>query len=167
MVIAMSLPKRKSNRLKDYDYSSSGAYFITICTKNKQKILCDIVRVDDLGDPIIRLTEIGKIVERYIISANKIDNITVEKYVVMPNHIHIIVSVDNSGGSPRSSTLTSATIPNMVSTFKRFVNAEVGENVFHRSYYDHIIRDEKDYLRIWDYIDTNPAKWADDCYYST
>ncbi|MBQ8783528.1 MAG: transposase [Clostridia bacterium] len=161
----MSLPKRKPNRLKDYDYSSNGAYFLTICTKDKQKILCDIVRVDDLGDPIIKLTEIGKIVDKYIVSANKIDNVTVDKYVVMPNHIHMIVSVENFGGSPRSSTLTSATIPNLVSALKRFINAEAGKNIFHRSYHDHIIRDENDYLRIWEYIDTNPVKWTNDCYY--
>ena len=106
----MELPKRKPTRLKGHDYSTLGAYFITICTKQKKKVLCDIVRVDDLGDPKVVLTDIGKIVDKYIVSANKIKEVKIDKYVVTPNHIHMIVLVSNTGGSSRSSTLTSATV---------------------------------------------------------
>ncbi|MBQ8057018.1 MAG: transposase [Ruminococcus sp.] len=79
----------------------------------------------------------------------------------MPNHIHILVSVYNSGMS-KSPSPTNETIPSFVSTFKRFVNKEAGENIFQRSYYDHIVRDERDYLSRWQYIENNPIKWEED-----
>ena len=60
---------------------------------------------------------------------------------------------------------TNKTIPHFVSTLKRFVNRDCGTNIFQRSFYDHIIRDEVDYLKIWNYIDTNPQRWAEDKYY--
>ena len=91
----MNLPKRKPTRLKDYDYSSEGAYFITICTKNKQKILCDIVGDGAHDVPKINLSPMGEIVEKYILSTNKIPELTVDKYVIMPNHIHLILLLQN------------------------------------------------------------------------
>lgn len=65
----------------------------------------------------------------------------------------------------QSAPRTNNVISHAVSTLKRFVNKDVGHNIFQRSFYDHVIRDEKDYLKIWDYIDTNPQKWQDDEYY--
>ncbi len=85
--------------------------------------------------------------------------------MVMPNHIHMIIFVGNADGTSRAPSPTNATIPHLVSTLKRFVNREVGYNIFQRSFYDHIIRDYKDYYRIWKYIDNNPGRWAEDKYY--
>ena len=163
----MALPKRKSNRLTDFDYSTNGCYFITICTANKQKILCNIVGCDALDAPKTLLTQQGKIVEKYIKSSNNIPQITVCKYVIMPNHIHILLKLHNSGinGTSKAPSPTNKAIPHFVSTLKRFVNRDCGVNIFQRSFYDHIIRDENDYLKIWNYIDTNPHKWAEDKYY--
>ncbi len=76
----------------------------------------------------------------------------------MPNHIHILVSVYDNGTSGKPSP-TNEIIPSFVSTLKRYVNREVGKNIFQRSYYEHIIRDEKDFLNRWQYIDNNPLKW--------
>ncbi len=160
----MNLPKRKPTRLKDYDYSSNGAYFVTICTHNKQKILCDIVGEGALDVPKIILSNEGKIVEKYILSTNNIINLSVDKYVIMPNHIHLILTVENNGTSKAPSP-TNNIISHSISTFKRFVNKDIGYNIFQRSFHDHIIRDERDYLKIWNYIDTNPQKWNEDCFY--
>ncbi len=162
----MNLPKRKPTRLKDYDYSSEGAYFITICTKDKQKMLCDIVGDGAHDVPKINLSPMGGIVEKYILSTNKIPELTVDKYVIMPNHIHLILLLQNQNGTSKAPSPTNNIISRSISTFKRFVNKDIGHNIFQRSFHDHIIRDQNDYLKIWNYIDTNPQKWADDCFYT-
>lgn len=155
------LPKRKHPRLKSYDYSEQGLYFITICVKNREKLLCKIVGRDVLDAPKTELTAIGKIVEKYINSINNASKITVEKYVIMPDHIHLMVFVENEDyyGASGTSRPTHSLIPRMVSGFKRLSNKEIGRNIWQASYYDHIIRDEKDYLVRWDYIENNPALW--------
>ena len=170
----MELPKRKPNRLSYYHYSTPGAYFITICTKEKKNILGRIVGGGAFDAPRLYPTEAGIVAERYILSGNRIPGITVDKYVVMPNHIHMILIVE--GGTSRAPSPTGAeegripsptneAIPHFVSTYKRFCSKDLGENIFQRSYHDHVIRNEQDYLRIWQYIDTNPAKWQEDCFY--
>ena len=161
----MELPKRKPTRLRKYDYSQNGYYFLTICTHNKQKILCDIVGGGAFDAPKIVLSEIGKIVDKYILSTNNIPNLFVDKYVIMPNHIHLILSVENLNGTSRAPSPTNNIISTSISALKRFVNKEVGKNIFQRSFHDHIIRDEHDYLKIWNYIDSNPAKWESDCFF--
>ena len=161
----MDLPKRKPNRLPEYAYSSPGIYFITICTQGKQRILANIVGGGALDAPQTQLTNTGKIVEKHILSSNKIPNIQVDKYVIMPNHIHLLLMVTETSGPPKASAPTTAIIPHFVSTFKRFCHREIGTRIFQRSYHDHIIRNRQDYLKIWEYIDNNPAKWEEDCFY--
>ena len=70
------------------------------------------------------------------------------------------------GGMSGTPSPTNATIPRTIADFKRLVNKETGSDVFQRSYHDHIVHNEKDYGKIWDYIDTNPLKWKEDCFYS-
>ena len=138
---------------------------MTICTKEKKCILSSItVGADAPGGPCIALTKTGRIVEKYILSTENIPGIHIDKYVIMPNHIHLLLTVDETIGPPRASAPTMKAIPNAVSSLKRLVNREVGENIWQRSYHDHIIRDESDYLKIAQYIENNPAKWGDDCY---
>ena len=165
------LKKRKPTRLKEFDYSSSGAYFITICTKERQKILSKIVGDGAHDVPKTELTEYGKIVEKYILSTDKIENAFVEQYVIMPNHIHMIVYVANpenkyenlkGGGTSRAPSPTNEIIPHIVSTLKRLCNKEIGENIFQRSYHDHIIRNKEDYEEISKYIYQNPINWETD-----
>lgn len=159
---------RKNNRLDFFDYSQNGAYFVTVCTKDKAKILSDVVGDGALDVPQIYLSNYGKIVENEIIKSNEIyDHITVDKYVIMPNHIHLIIVVNNNNqkGTSRAPSRTNETIPAFVSTLKRFTNKKCGQKIWQRSFHDHIIRNEKDYLRIWEYVDTNAAKWQSDCYY--
>ena len=88
----MNLPQRKPTRLKNYDYSQNGYYFITICTKDKRKILCDIVGEGLCALPTVELTDIGKIVNQSIeYINNEYEGILIDKYVIMPNHVHLIL----------------------------------------------------------------------------
>ena len=166
-----NLPQRKPNRLKDFDYSSDAMYFITICVQGKECILSQIVGDGALDVPINTLTEYGKIVEKYIVSGNRTECIRVDNYVVMPNHIHLILSINknrtsvDSSGTSRAPSPTNQLIPHFISTLKRFCHAEIGFKIFQRSYHDHIIRNEKEYIKIWEYIENNPAKWNEDCFY--
>ncbi len=163
---------RKSTRLKGFDYSSNGAYFITICVEDTGCILSSIVGADDLGSPTVKLTDYGKIVDDNIRRIDTIySEITIDNYVIMPNHIHILLSIHNDkdtfNGAPRSSPPTN-TLSKIVSAFKKYTSEEIGAKVWQRGFHDHIIRDEYDYLTRWQYIDENPKKWiiGKDKYYS-
>ena len=149
-------PTRKPTRLQNYDYSQNGCYFVTVCVKDRKPILSTIVRGDDLGAPkTIRLKPYGKIAEKYIQSMETAyDTVKVENYIIMPNHVHLLISIDTYG-APRSSPPTVSTI---IAAFKRFVNQEIGENIWKRSFYDEIIKNEVHFLRAWEYIEYNALK---------
>lgn len=162
--VDVDLPKRKRNRLANYDYSSHGAYFVTICTEGRKKVLSDIVGA---GFPVPKME--GKIAAEWIEKIpEKYPEVHICNYVVMPNHIHILLKIDGTceTGDP------SPTLGNVIGWYKYTVSKEInlkngtpGNRVFQRSYHDHIIRGEKDYLKIWEYIDANPIRWHDDCFY--
>ena len=161
------LPERKPNRLATFDYSRGGAYFLTICTQDRKRILSKIVGTK-VGDgaydiPQIQLTRIGKIVEKYILSTSNIKGVSVVEYVIMPNHIHLILCVDDDGTSRAPSpTKQNSIASHTVSTLKRFVNKEIGENIFQRSFYDRIIRNNDEYMEICNYVRLNPDNWEND-----
>ncbi len=158
------LTARKNMRLSGCDYSQNGAYFLTICVKDKHEMLGRIgVGSDDLGAPHAILSEYGTIVEKYILQIEDHYNVALEKYVIMPNHIHMIIRVKD--GVPRSSRPTML-IPTIIAALKKMINKSIGFSMWQRSYHDHIIRNEADYQRIWAYIDENPARLTEDCYYT-
>ena len=163
------LPKRKPTRLKNFDYSTPGAYFVTVCTDQRRQILSRIVGVDVLGDPQnVELLPHGMVADKYIKQMNGFyENITVDQYVIMPNHIHLVLFV-REDGSPRTSTPTrqTTTVSHFVSTFKRFCNKEYGGNIWQRGFYDHVIRERKDYEKIVKYIYENPIRWHYDELYT-
>ena len=168
----MEQKRRKATRLKGFDYSQNGAYFITICVKDMKCVLAEIVGADDLGSPLIFLTDYGTIAEKNIVKMNSIyDNIAVDNYIIMPNHIHLLVSISNEKsatyGAPRSSPPTNA-LSRFVTAFKKYTSKEIGTNIWQRGFHDHIIRNENDYLTRWQYIDENPKKWllGKDKYYA-
>lgn len=157
----MTLPERKKIRLANYDYSSIGAYFITLCTKNKEKNLSRI-NVGD-GLPVPKNTTYGNVIEKYIDEIKiKYPDVSVDKYVIMPNHIHMIIVISKSGtGNP------SPTISNIMGWFKYQTTKEINNmhstpsrNFWQRSYFDHIIRGRQDYEEQWRYIDENPIRWV-------
>ena len=117
------LPKRKSPRLKGYDYSTPGAYFITICVKDRKQLLSEIVGDDAHIVPQNHLSEIGLICDKYINNINvKYENIIVDKYIIMPNHIHMIVFLC---GTMRASSPTK-NIETIVRSVKTMVTKEIG-----------------------------------------
>lgn len=168
----MEVPKRKNVRLPNYDYSTPGYYFITICTWHKRKIFGNIDGGDIFNAPKMSLSVIGGIAELEVSEIEKhYQNVIVDKYTIMPNHIHMIIRItERINPFP---TMGRCDIPNVVGKFKAAVTRNVGKafmpsaapQIWQSSFHDHIIRGEKDYLRIWQYIDDNPAKWAEDCFY--
>ena len=161
------LPSRKPIRLKGYDYGQNGAYFITVCVKDRKQILSNIiVGAGVLDCPNVQLLKHGEIADTYLRQLDDFyENICVDKYVIMPNHIHFILRVTNGQSRTPAPTRGNAAVAQFVSTFKRFCNKEYGENIWQSRYYDHIIRGEHDYAEIWRYIDENPHKWTLDEYY--
>ena len=151
----MEHPQRKPNRIPDYDYSLGGCYFVTICTQNRAHMLSHIVG----DDAHIVPKPYGQIVEKYIRNAPE-----VEKYVLMPDHVHMIIRLKS--GSMWASTPTSARcqqhnrVSGIVRSIKTLTTKEIGTPIFQRSYYDHVIRNQQDYNEIWEYIENNPRKWA-------
>ena len=212
------MQNRKKHRLDKALYSQPGAYFITVCVKDRKPILSAIVGADDhIGPqtdqphvgaddhigPQVSLTEIGKVVDKY---TKQIPGIGA--YVIMPNHVHMMIHISgkNIGEGPMwssaptegysatvqteeiagyrnrtsaptegfsvmdgpmwSSAPTEGNVQNMVRTWKTLIAKELGQSVWQRSYYDHIVRDEQDYVKILEYIMGNPGKWAEDKYFT-
>ena len=181
---------RRSIRIKEYDYSQEGLYFITICTFNHK---CLFGYIDNYE---MILNEFGKITcHEWLQTGEMRKNITLHEFVIMPNHMHGIIEIDGStcrGTMPRAlvhrgakeeGTLqrapteqfgkpTSNTIPTIVRGYKSTVTKQInnirktpGQSVWQRSYYEHVIRNEKSYNRIIEYIRYNPEKWLKDKYY--
>ena len=153
----MDLPKRKQNRLSCFDYSSNGAYTITICTKDKAKILSEICR----GGVLLRPT--GKIIENEILELEKRYNVVIDTYCIMPNHIHMILFINNFSREEQS---PSPTISDVVCAFKSITTKKInafenikGRQIWQRSFFDHIIRNEQDLFYERRYIDENPVRW--------
>ena len=200
-----NLQKRKGNRLKGFDYNSAGVYFLTVCTKERQCLLSKIsnkggesfdvtnrlpedfnlqsVGTDVLDGPCVELTQYGQIADKYIRQISSFyDDISVDAYVIMPNHIHILLSfkdlrtvedvgpygrelhiLQNTGENvPAQKTVTAR----FISIFKRFCNKEYGENIWQSRSHDHIVRDQKDYDSRMVYICKNPMNWYYDELYS-
>ena len=171
------LPKRKPTRLKNYDYSSSGAHFVTICVKDRIKCLSEIIKTDQVNEEKteslsvgeglappeywMKLKPCGKVAkEQLLLLEERYKNITIEDYVIMPDHIHAIVFFhEEAGGASPSPTLD-----DVICTFKsltsRMCKEYYGvEKIFQRSFSEHIIRDRKDYETRKRYIYDNPIKW--------
>jgi len=161
------LPKRKNIRLKGYDYSQAGYYFITICVKDKMDFFGEVLNGK------VCLNECGEIAENELIKIpTHYDNVKIDKFIIMPNHIHMIIvifSPERINPFP-----TKVDIPNIVGKYKAGVTRTVGNafmrsdimrnEIWQKSFHDHIIRDEEEYKYIWKYIDENPLNWESDEY---
>ena len=167
----MEQNERKLNRLENYDYSRNGLYFITICTKNRVPYLSEITEDPlfvgaDIIRPIINLTNIGKILDYSINEIkNHYENVSVMKYCIMPDHVHLIISIVNEIVPADSGRMVSApTVSTIIGSLKRFVSKETGISLWQKKFHDHIIRNEKEFLEICSYIDNNPINWVNDIY---
>ena len=165
------LKQRKTPRLQGFDYNKVGAYFITICTNDRRCILSHIVGTGVLDCPKLELTRYGTIADKYINQLNDFyDYISVDDYVIMPNHIHILLFIKPNGQSgtpvPTRVNRANSVFSKFVSTFKRFCNKEYGENIWQARTNDHIIRNQEDYEKHLKYIHENPIRWQFDELYS-
>ena len=165
------LAKRKAIRLKGFDYNRTGAYFITICTQNRRCVLSNVVGTGLPDCPSVKLAPHGEIADKIINQLNDFyEDISVDRYVIMPNHIHLLLFVRQSGQSGRPVPTTkvdaNSIVSRFVSTFKRFCNKEYGENIWQSRFNDHIIRDRQDYEEHVRYIYENPIRWPSDELYS-
>ncbi|SHM11436.1 transposase [Ruminococcus flavefaciens] len=185
----MDRPQRKDIRLDNYDYSRSGAYFVTICTRNKMCIFWDnndkyrpilsnieATEKQNVGahsvrpqiknhDKKIHLSDIGKTVKEGLKNINHYyPMVMVDKYVIMPNHIHVIIRIeaDNVGIETGGRTLCAPTLSLIIKNFKEFVTKQIGFSVWQRSFYDRVLRNEWEYRNAWQYIENNPENWEND-----
>ncbi|MCP4724807.1 MAG: transposase [bacterium] len=173
-------PERRSTRLKEYDYSQAGGYFITICTYNRECIFGDI------NDGEMHLNEFGRVVKKEWVKSQKIRReIQLDEYTIMPNHFHAILHIENSTDendsirANRRSPLRVDTVKmekkslsSLVAGFKSNVTIYInkirqtpGMHVWQRNFYEHVIRDEEDLNKIRQYILDNPQKWEQDNYF--
>ena len=148
----MSYYTRKSPRIPNYDYSTQNYYFITICSHNRRCIF----------GSVNQLSRIGRIAEEHIKQlSSHYEDVSVEKYVVMPNHIHMILVLDCNGRYDAQQ---------IIGQYKSGVSREVRKflpdlEVWQRSFHDHVIRSQSAFEKIWLYIEANPQLWKDDCFY--
>ena len=157
----MALPRRKPNRLPNYDYSQAGYYFITLCTKDKQPLFWQPSVGATYGRPLH--SDLGRIAEDTLSRLDAVyPYVRVDKWVVMPNHIHLILVLGADADGPPQ---VAPTVSRVMKQFKGAVSKRAGIPLWQKSFHDHVIRGEADYRRIWNYIDANPRKWREDCYY--
>lgn len=180
---------RKSIRLKGYDYSQAGLYFITICVQDRKCRFGEIAGVENF-QPEMVLNDAGNIADKCWLEIPKhFPNAVLHEYIVMPNHVHGIVELIQTG-SPNESVAPVGVqnfeplptrnefrkiIPHSIGSIIRgykigvtkwFRNNTDIENVWQRNYYEHIIRDEKSYQRISEYIINNPKNWREDIFFN-
>ena len=152
-------PVRKKTRLTYFDYSSCNYYFLTLCTKDHKCIF---------GDPQA-LNLIGSVVQAHIVKLpSYYRGVTVDKFAVMPNHVHmiLILGIDvEDGRAMLAPTTPSLSVSHIIQHLKGVVSKHIGHSIWQKSFHDHVIRSEEDYRTIWEYIDTNPYRWQEDCFW--
>ena len=141
------LPVRKQIRLKEYDYSAPGAYFVTFCTANRKPILWKNRSRGAYYAPENTLSEIGEIVDDAIDNISvRYPAVSVDKYCIMPDHVHLLLSIkcDDDGR-----VIPAPTISNVVLQLKSYVTKNVGKSIWQRSFVDRVIRNQKGYEQVW------------------
>lgn len=148
-----NIHKRKSIRLKGYDYSQEGYYFITICTYRKKKIFGNII-----NDKMV-LSKYGVEAQKILLNIkNRLERkISIDYYIIMPNHIHFILILKNNNV---------INLKDFITTYKSTVTKKINKietiKIWQRNYYEHIIRNEKELYAIIEYIENNPINWNKD-----
>ena len=166
---------RKQIRLQNYDYSNNGAYFVTICTKERKCVLGTIPKTQNIcvgqGLCSCRLSDIGIVVDEEIRNlTSRYKYIEIQKYVIMPNHLHMIISINNP--PIRQEQSPCPTISDIICTLKSITTKRInkqrntpGKKIWQSRFHDHVIRNENDYLQILQYIENNPFQWELDKYF--
>ena len=151
------LPKRKKNRLEDFDYSSCGAYFITICTSKRQNCFWKntSAKIDCPQD--VELSRYGELANEAVKNISQTyPAISVETYVIMPNHLHLLLLIKTDDlGRP----MVAPTISRVIKQLKGFVSKRAGVSFWQKSFYDRVIRNREEYQECAKYIYENPLRW--------
>ncbi len=158
------LPQRKKNRLENYDYSSYGVYFLTICTlKRRNHFWGNVGAIIDRPQSV-ELSDNGNVVNEAINNIPVIyPALSLESYVIMPNHIHLLLRVRaNKDGRP----MVAPTMQQVAKQLKGYVSKQVGQSLWQKSFHDHIIRNREDYEEHLRYIHENPTRWYYDELYT-
>ncbi len=151
----MKYTDRKHPRLKMFDYGAGGTFCVTVCSKDKKKIFGRVIGEAEVQ---VELSPLGTLVRETILRIPKAyTGVKLLNWVVMPNHIHLLVQVPEQ---------TPVSLFAIVRSTKAIVTRQWGQPVWQSSYYEHIVRNEADALRFWQYIDENPIKWSLDQYYN-
>lgn len=147
-----NLPKRKSIRMAGYDYSAPGAYFITVCVADRRAILWNVGAATSRPS----LSLIGSVVQTAIEQIPQhYPMITVDKYCIMPDHIHMILSVNTDVDGRQ---IAAPTVSTAIGQMKRWVSVQLGRSIWQKSFIDRVIRNDKGYQAIWEYIENNLIK---------
>jgi len=162
-----TLPQRKSPRLKDFDYSQEGAYFITICIQDRVSLLGHI------DNQIMNYSSAGEMVAQYWNKLpEKYDDIQLDFWVVMPNHFHGILVINRYQNNTVQTSIPVAmkwfkamTTNAYIRNVKLYDWQRFNKRLWQHSYHDHIIRNEPDLNRIREYVQNNPALWEKDTFY--
>ena len=155
----MELPKRKQNRLTEYDYSTPHAYFITICTNNRRNLFWMNTGAIIHDPKEVKLSKYGMIVDASIKEISKhYPAVSVDNYAIMPNHVHLLLQIHTDCGGR---SMIAPTISTVVRLMKGSVSKQVGFSVWQKGFHDHVVRNETDYQEIWKYIAGNPIKWVE------
>ena len=151
------LPKRKDIRLKNYDYSSPGAYFVTICTENRKNYFWN----GSIDPQMFKWHSVGANCVRP--QSLPLSAVSLHSYVIMPNHLHIMVVISaDEYGRPQ----VAPTVERMVKQFKGAATKKIGASIWQKSYIEHVIRNKKDYETRSNYIFENPLRWYYDELYA-
>ena len=164
MIDMEELPKRKQHRLAGYDYSKSGYYFVTICTENRMPLFwknvgADIIRPKN-NDTDSFLSEYGKFVKESIEKISEhYAGVFVDRYCIMPNHVHLIIAITSK---ENGRMISAPTLSRIIGQMKRFASKKCEKSIWQKSFYDEIIRNQAAYDEISKYIFENPMKWEED-----
>lgn len=155
----MELPERKQIRLKDYDYSLSNMYFVTICTYNRTELFGGNVG----AHLCVRPDSPNKIIIKWLFEIeNKYKDVKIDKYVIMPDHIHFIIYLAGAHvGAPLPEIIKwfkTQTTNEYINVVKNGLLKPFNKHIWQRGYYEHIIRNDEDYKNVWQYIENNPLK---------
>ena len=142
-------PKRKPLRLPEFPYTQAAYYFVTVCCKGKAPLFGRIVGNGLDRSAAVCLSRCGEIADADLRALPQhFSGVQVLKYVIMPDHLHLILALDGQ----------SASVPQILASYKSGVSRKCGRPVWQKSYYDHVIRGRKDFEEICRYIDNNPQK---------
>jgi REP element-mobilizing transposase RayT len=158
---------RRLTRLQEYDYSQPGAYFVTVCTKNRSCLFGEI------DNDRMRLSSYGEIIRlSWFDLPQHYTNVELDAFVIMPNHIHGIIFLTDVGAGLKPAPTDSPRdkrhgLPEIIRAFKTFSSRQInkfrnmpGASVWQRNYYEHVIRRDESLAKIREYIETNPLRWA-------